>query len=308
MIPASPLQQVRLPLLQQHDVTLWIKRDDLLHPLVSGNKWRKLKYNLEHAAKQGYRGVLSFGGAYSNHIHALAAAAARARLSSVGIIRGEPGYAANPTLSDARRQGMHLEFVDRRHYHRRHDADFVDELERRYPGYWLVPEGGSNRLALPGVAELLAEIQVDYDLLVTAVGSGGTLAGLIQGDRGGHRLWGIGVLKLPGSTLRARVSELLPPAERQWDNWELLDSYHHGGYARLTPELIVFVRDFVARTGIPIEPIYTGKMLYALITEIRTGHLDGQRIIALHTGGLQGLRGLEQQGLFSLDGVLPAPG
>lgn len=295
----APLQPVSLPELQQHAVSLWIKRDDLLHPRVSGNKWRKLKYVLRHASGQGYRGVLSFGGAYSNHIHALAAAAARNRLKAVGIIRGEADYARNPTLRDARRYGMQLQFVDRREYRRRHDPDYLHQLEQRYPGFLLIPEGGSLPLALPGVAELLVEIHCQYDLLVTAVGSGGTLAGLIHGDQGRHRLWGIPVLKLPADSLRRTIIGLLPERDRQLGNWQLLDGYHHGGYARLTAGLTDFVDNFVARTGIPVEPVYTGKMLYGLFAEINAGHLDGQRIVALHTGGLQGLRGLRQRGLFT---------
>lgn len=294
----SPVVRIPYPLFKQHNIRVWIKRDDLLHPIISGNKWRKLKYNLIHANHGGYQQVVSFGGSYSNHIHALAYAAQQAGLKSVGIIRGEAHHASNYTLGWARHWGMHLHFVNRQQYRLREDPQFLQELQQHYPGSYLIPEGGSNPLALPGMAEVIEQLasQLEFDTLLVPVGSGGTLAGLVAADKDQHQLQGIAVLKQQGYLADA-VNQLLPKQAKAYRNWQVQENFHRGGYARFTPKDIRRMQVFIGETGIPLEPVYSGKMVLALLDMIAQGQFSaGQRIVLLHTGGLQGLGGMIERG------------
>nr|WP_204795399.1 pyridoxal-phosphate dependent enzyme [Oceanisphaera litoralis] len=292
----SPLQRLFHPLLEQHRLTLWIKRDDLLHPLISGNKWRKLKYILRQALSEQAGGLLSFGGAYSNHLHALAAAGHELGLPTVGMVRGEP-YSNNPTLDDARRWGMTLEFVDRQQYRRRQDADWLAELTRRHPGYLVIPEGGSCPLALPGVAELWQELWQEWwpelpelDELVLPVASGGTLAGLLSARPASTRVRGYAVLKGAG-WLAEEVCRLYPPAALD-NGWQLELGHHGGGYAKSSPADRAAIGELAEQLGVPLEPIYSGKALLGLFRDIAAGrYAAGNRLLFLHTGGMQGARG-----------------
>ncbi|WP_375057102.1 1-aminocyclopropane-1-carboxylate deaminase/D-cysteine desulfhydrase [Zobellella sp. DQSA1] len=284
----SPLQQVCHPLLERHRISLHIKRDDLLHPYISGNKWRKLKYVLRQALTEQARGLLSFGGAYSNHLHALAAAGRRLGLPTVGLVRGEPHSATNPTLSDARRWGMTLEFVERSEYRCRQDPGWLAALADRHPGYRLIPEGGSEPLALPGVAELWRELPV-ADELILPVASGGTLAGLLSARPAGVRLTGYAVLKGHG-WLAATVQQLHPPAAGD-DGWRLQLDHHGGGYAKCSSEDRGRIVRLASALAVPLEPVYSGKAMLGLFRDIEAGmYPAGSRLIFLHTGGLQGAR------------------
>lgn len=285
----APVVELHDELFVKHGLQVFIKREDLLHPQVSGNKFRKLKFNLQAAVERGYAGVLSFGGARSNHIHALAFAAQQCGLSSIGIIRGEAKYAANPTLSDARHWGMQLEFVDRETYRRRSDANWLAQLQQRYPGMYMIPEGGSNALALKGMAELWHDLDEAYDFVVTAAGSAGTAAGLLSACPATTRILVVPVLK--GDFVRLAISELIGGEDIQMQRSEIIDGYHGGGYARMTPELRAFMQTFEERHGIALDPIYTAKMVRAIYSEIRAGcFARGSRILLIHTGGLQGTR------------------
>lgn len=294
----SPLQAIKHPLLTQKQIFLSIKRDDLLHPDVSGNKWRKLKYNLIHAHQSGYQHLLSFGGAYSNHIHALAAACYHLNLKCSAIIRGEAHFANNPTLTDARSWGMDLHFVDRKTYRLREQSDYLLKLQKQFPDALIIPEGGSNKQALLGVAEIVEELfvesQREIDHLFTATGSAGTLSGLINGVKKQQmdtKVHGIAVLK-GADYLLDKVQNFI---NQESTNWYLHSQFHHGGYAKITPELKLFCQTFTQATGVPIEPIYTGKMFYALWQLIEQDYFHkGEHIVALHTGGLQGLAGLKK--------------
>jgi 1-aminocyclopropane-1-carboxylate deaminase len=300
----SPLQAISHPLLTQNKVTLSIKRDDLLHPSISGNKWRKLKYNLLHAEANGIKNLLSFGGAYSNHIHALAAAAHHFNFNATAIIRGESHYASNSTLSQAQQWGMTLDFVDRKTYRLKDQADYLAQLQLQYPNTYIIPEGGTNALAIPGVEEVVSELieqtEDPIDHLFTATGSIGTLSGLISGAikySPVTQLHGIAVLK-NADYLKASVSHLVPAADTI--NWQLHTEFHEGGYGKISPKLATFCQQFTQHTQIPIEPIYTGKMLYALWQLIEQDYFpQGQHIVAIHTGGLQGLAGLAEQKRFT---------
>ncbi|ABM04733.1 Pyridoxal-5'-phosphate-dependent enzyme, beta subunit [Psychromonas ingrahamii 37] len=302
IIAPSPLQKIEHPLLDFWQLTLSVKRDDLLHPAISGNKWRKLKYNLLEARRQQVDHIISFGGAYSNHIHALAAAGFYFGFKTTAIIRGESWYANNPTLKQALAWGMELQFVTRQEYKQRAEPAYLQSLQSAYPNAFIVPEGGSNRFALRGVIEALQEIQqqasVTVDHIITATGSGSTLAGLVAGIAQSQRqpkVTGIAVLK-NAHYLNQEIALLLQQAKiNNKNNWRLQTEFHHGGYAKVPLELNHFCEQFSLQTGIPVEPIYTGKMFYGLFKLIEQGYFNrGEHIVALHTGGLQGLDGLKE--------------
>ena len=289
----SPLQRLHHPLLTRYDVELWCKRDDLIHPAISGNKWRKLKYHLLHAREHGKQHLLSFGGAYSNHIHALAAAGYETGLRTTGIIRGEADAVSNTTLRDARRWGMDLVFVDRQSYRRRQDPDWLAQFDA--PDTLIVPEGGSSPLAIPGVAELVGEVPFSPDLWVLPCASGGTLAGLIAGKRDREQILAIAVLK-GGDFITDEVCRL-HPAAASIPGWRIALDHHDGGYAKFSPALWQWVEDFSADTGLPLEPIYSGKAMWGLFRELAAGRIaPGSKIVFIHTGGMQGLAGLREQG------------
>jgi 1-aminocyclopropane-1-carboxylate deaminase len=293
----SPLQVVTHPLLTDKKVQLTIKRDDLIHPDIAGNKWRKLKYNLLYAEAHKKTHLLSFGGAFSNHIHALAAACYHFPFQATGIIRGEAHYASNPTLAQAQQWGMTLQFVDRKTYRLREQPEYLARLQEQYPEAHLIPEGGSNALAIAGVEEIVTELMEQHagtiDHLFTATGSAGTLAGLISGVAKYSpttQVHGIAVLK---------NAHYLQNQIKQWLNeekvsWHLHTNNHEGGYGKISKPLADFCHQFTHQTHIPIEPIYTGKMLYALWQLIEQDYFEtGSNIVAIHTGGLQGLAGLK---------------
>ena len=286
----TPLQAVADPRLTQRGVSLWVKRDDLIHPRISGNKWRKLQYNLLAAQCLGYDTLLTFGGAYSNHIHATAAAAELFGFHSIGIIRGEAHYPLNRTLRFARACGMSLDYMARTRYREKHSPETLAWLRERFGAFYLLPEGGSNALAVAGCRELAIELTRQtaggFDVVAVACGTGATLAGIAAGLPPGKRALGFAVLK-GGGFLAEAVAGFLGEADA--GNWSLNTDFHFGGYAKCTPGLLNFMNDFEDRHGIPIEPIYTAKMLYGLYDLIERGAFSaGTRIIAVHTGGLQG--------------------
>ena len=243
------------------------------------------------ARRQGYDTLLTFGGAYSNHISAVAAASRVCGFNSIGVIRGEPSAANNATLQAAQQAGMRLTFIDRETYRRKHLPEVLERFKQRFGRIYILPEGGSNLAALPGVSEVVPEINAQlprYDLLVCAVGTGATLAGLIGGLRGARHVMGISVLR-DGSWLTAEVRRWLEESgASECTNWHIETNYHHGGYARVTPELQEFVARFSDVTGTPLDAVYTGKMLYALYDKIAQDQLPrGTTVVALHTGGVQ---------------------
>lgn len=278
-------------MLDKAGIRLLVKREDRNHPFISGNKWWKLKYNIEEALKQ-HRTVLTFGGAYSNHIYAVAAAAKEHGLSSIGIIRGEETLPLNATLSFAMANGMHLHYVSREEYRQKHDPEFVQMLHERFGEFYLIPEGGTNNLAVRGCAEFASEIllPIDFDHLLIPVGTGGTMAGIVCGLQGQRKVTGVPVLK-NGEFLKTWIDKLIreSPKPAAYENWALLTSYHHGGYAKVTNELLDFIKTIKAEHDLPLEHVYTGKLLWAVMKEIETGQFTrGTTVLAVHTGGLQG--------------------
>ncbi|WP_236546626.1 1-aminocyclopropane-1-carboxylate deaminase/D-cysteine desulfhydrase [Psychromonas sp. L1A2] len=299
----SPLQVLTHPLLTEKSITLSVKRDDLLHPDISGNKWRKLKYNLLYAEANNKNHLISFGGAFSNHIHALAAACNHFQFKATGIIRGEQHYASNPTLSQVQKWGMQLQFVDRKTYRLKEEDEYLTMLQKQYPNAYIIPEGGSNNLAIPGVEEVIKELthqcKQPIGHIFTATGSAGTLAGLISGALKYSPttvVHGIAVLK-NGQYLEETVKGFVQ--EESQINWHLHTDFHGGGYGKVSLTIAEFCRQFTLDTNIPIEPIYSGKMFYALWNLIEQDYFPaGTHIVALHTGGLQGLAGLKEQKKF----------
>ncbi|MFI3221660.1 MAG: pyridoxal-phosphate dependent enzyme [Methylococcaceae bacterium] len=283
----SLLTKIDVPLCAHKAIELWLKRDDQLHPVISGNKWRKLKFSLDHALYSGADTIISMGGMYSNHLHALAYACKALGLKAIAYIRGEAPALLTPTLVDLTAWGMELRFISRTEYRQlRHYKSCLDLPGLKPQQYWL-PEGGAQALALNGVAELVAEIDVAYDYLCVPCGTGATLAGLIAATPNHVSLLGFAALKNAGF-LNTDVSSLLAQDK---SNWQINLDYHFGGFASTTPELLSFISAFETQTGIPLEPVYTGKMMYALYDLISKAYFSaGQRIIAVHTGGLQGDR------------------
>jgi 1-aminocyclopropane-1-carboxylate deaminase len=282
--------QVPSPLTELHDerlrdVRLYLKRDDLISPDVPGNKWRKLKYNLVAAREQGYRTLLTFGGAYSNHIRATAAAGALFGFDTIGVIRGEEHFPLNDSLSRAVRNGMRLAYMDRTTYRRKADRHVLDALAEQFGEFYLLPEGGTNTLALKGCAELPAEIGLDFDVLCCACGTGGTLAGLAAGLRSGQRALGFAALK-GGEFLTGEVRRLQVEAFGvATGNWSIDFSSHFGGYARRTPELDEFVADFHRRHDVSLDRVYVAKMVHGVFARVRSGEVPaGSVVVAVVTG------------------------
>lgn len=285
----SELTPIHDDKLHQQQLKLYIKRDDLLHPVVSGNKWRKLKYILDHALKLGASTLISMGGAYSNHLHALAFVGKSLGMKTIGYVRGEPPKPLNPTLIDLLDWGMELRFVSRSAYRQLRQYKHHNSLPDQLPDQYWIPEGGASDLALQGVSEIVDEIDIKFDHLWVACGTATTLAGLLGKVPASCQVSGVAALKGAGF-LTDEVKQLLlnQPMPCQW---RILLDYHFGGFAKSTLELQLFIKQFEAGHGIPLEPIYTGKLLYAVFDMLDKGYFNpGQSIIVLHTGGLQGAR------------------
>lgn len=282
---------LQLPLLQEKKVELALKREDLLHPFISGNKYRKLKYNLLEAGLKGYTKVLTFGGAYSNHIAATSFAAHNKGIKSVGLIRGEEleyTWQQNPTLKRAQENGMFLKFISRKDYRRKESNEFLSDLKKEFGDFYLVPEGGTNELAIKGCEEILAPTDIEFSIVCTCVGTGGTLSGLVNSSLGHQKVLGFSALK--GDFLNSHIQKMTVN-----NRWKLITDYHFGGYGKITPQLVEFINDFKEKTQIPLDPIYTGKMMYGLLDMIqRDTFVPGTKILAIHTGGLQGIEGMNR--------------
>lgn len=280
----TPVQEIFDPVLEKAGLRVLIKREDLNHPLVSGNKWWKLKYNLEEARKQGKKTLLTFGGAYSNHIFSTAAAAYELGFESIGIIRGEKTVPLNETLSFAQAQGMTLQYVSREAYRKKTEPDFIDELRQQFGDFYLISEGGTNALAVKGVTEFAQTLGNDFDYVCSPVGTGGTLAGIINGLSKDKTIVGFASLK-GGDFLREEVNQWL---HSKSDNWNIVTDYHFGGYAKTTPELISFQNQFNVKHKITLDLIYGSKMMSGVFDLAVKGFFKkDSTVLVIHTGGLQ---------------------
>jgi len=271
------------------DITLAIKREDLIHPFLSGNKYRKLKYNISEALKLGQHRLLTFGGAFSNHIAAVAAAGKEQGLQTIGIIRGDEltgGVSNNPTLQFATDCGMQLEFISREAYRQKSEAAFIEKLQQKFGDYYLLPEGGTNDLAVKGCEEILTQADAAFEYICCAVGTGGTISGLINSAKPCQQVLGFPAVK--GDFLRQEIHKFAKP-----DNWKLISDYQFGGYAKVNEELIGFLNRFYLENGVPLDPVYTGKMVFGVIDLIQKDYFpSGSKILMIHTGGLQGISGM----------------
>ncbi len=279
-----------------HNITVDMLRIDKVHEQVSGNKWYKLKYNLLKAKEEGHTTLLTFGGAYSNHIIATAVAAKEAGFKSIGIIRGEETMPLNPTLRQATFMGMDLHYVSRTDYKLKTEPEFINNLEATFGEFYLVPEGGTNQVAIRGAEEIIDDTLVaNYDYIISAVGTGGTLTGLISKADGAAKV--IGVSSLKGDFLTGEVKKWLASINKEYlTNWKVSNAYHFGGYAKHTRELIAFINNFKIENNIALDPIYTGKMMYGIMDMAANQKLETHsKVLAIHTGGLQGIEGFNKR-------------
>ncbi len=289
----SIIQPVFIKEIGGYGVEISLLREDLIHPRLSGNKFRKLKHNLLEARKKNIGTLLTFGGAYSNHIAATAAAGQMMNFKTIGVIRGEelaPKIDENPTLSFAKQCGMDFLFVSRSDYRNKNSEIFSEMLRSQFGEFYLIPEGGTNDLAIKGCEEILYDACKPFDLIAVSVGTGGTIAGVINSSFNSQKVLGFPALK--GDFLYEDIRKF---ADASKTNWTLMTDYHFGGYADFDESLIAFINSFKLQTGIALDPIYTGKMMFGLVDMIQQKKIArGTRILAIHTGGLQGIAGFNK--------------
>lgn len=275
--------------IENSSIKLFIRREDLIHPFVSGNKFRKLKYNLEQAQKEKHHCLLTFGGAFSNHIAATAFAGKENGFKTIGVIRGEElasKIQENPTLKFAKECGMKFEFVSREKYKTKDSEEFITELAQKFGSFYLIPEGGTNDLAVKGCEEVLTDRDSDYDFICCSIGTGGTIAGLINRSFSHQKVLGFPSLK--GDFLKEDICKFVTNT-----NWDINSKYHFGGYAKVSDELIFFMNNFYRKYKILLDPIYTGKLVFGVIDLISKNYFPlHSKILIIHTGGVQGIAGM----------------
>jgi 1-aminocyclopropane-1-carboxylate deaminase len=271
---------------------LVIKREDQIHPIISGNKFRKLKYNLEEAKLKGFKTLLTLGGAFSNHIAAVAEVGKQFGFKTIGVIRGEElvdKIEENPTLKLAQQAGMNFKFVTREAYRNKTSKQFIEGLKQEFGDFYLIPEGGTNDLAIKGCKEILSELDKDFNYICCSVGTGGTISGLINCSKPSQQILGFSALK--GDFLKEDIGKFV-----EKKNWQLITEYHFGGYAKINEELISFINEFKSNFQIPLDPIYTGKMMYGIFDLMEKRFFQhGSKILVIHTGGLQGIEGMNKK-------------
>ncbi|MBQ0788445.1 MAG: 1-aminocyclopropane-1-carboxylate deaminase/D-cysteine desulfhydrase [Oceanihabitans sp.] len=271
------------------DCQVFVRKTYLNHAFVSGNKLSKLKYNIIEAKRQNKITMVTFGGAFSNHIAAVAAVGKEYGFNTVGVIRGEElanKVSGNPTLSFAKQQGMQFQFVSREAFRNKTSKLFMDELKDLFGDFYLIPEGGTNALAVKGCEEIIEEGDEVYDYICCPVGTGGTISGIINASFPHQKILGFPALK--GDFLQEEISKFT-----NGTNWELITDYHFGGYAKINAALITFINSFKKENDIPLDPVYTGKMLFGIQDLIAKGFFPKHsKILVIHTGGLQGIEGM----------------
>lgn len=293
----SPIQRVAYQPFERAKIEVLIKRDDLIHPAISGNKWRKLKYNIQEIEAAQKVGFVTFGGAFSNHIAASAYAGCLAGLKMLGVIRGEISDTQNKTLQFAKRCGMQLLSVSRQQYANKENPAFLIDLQAQFPDYQIIPEGGCNIQGVRGCIEILQEAHEPYDVVAVPLGSATTFTGLLCSGFSAREFLGFPAVK-GGGYLASNVYNLFSathnagfvPCNLPQPQWRLITDYHFGGFAKVDAQLIVFINRFYRETGIPLDPIYTSKMMYGLVDMANNNAFEpGTRVLAIHTGGLQGV-------------------
>lgn len=297
----SILQEITETSWRERRIRVFVKRDDLIHPQVSGNKWRKLKYAIAAALHANNNGILTFGGAYSNHLLATAAACHELGLRSCGIVRGDELYPdSNDTLRDCAALGMELRFVSREEYHLRDDRSYHEFWLREFPGFMIVPEGGASYLGMIGCQEIVSEIAQPFDEAWLALGTGTTACGVLISLHEDQQLHAVPVLKnfhvyetMRGLFMRSAMDEEW--AREQIQRVHVHGDVHFGGYGKYTEELLTFIRSFYSRHGIPLDPVYTGKAMFALYQRLEDQGVHDRNIVFIHTGGIQGVRAIQRR-------------
>ncbi|MFY7740488.1 MAG: 1-aminocyclopropane-1-carboxylate deaminase/D-cysteine desulfhydrase [Flavobacterium sp.] len=279
-------QEIVLP---NTTVKLYIRREDLIHPFVSGNKFRKLKYNLLEAKQQNHRTLLTFGGAYSNHIAAVAFAGKENGFKTIGVIRGDElssKISQNPTLKFCQDNGMEFVFVSREQYRLKNTEDFLCNLKNDFDDFYLIPEGGTNDFAVKGCEEILSNEDERFDYICCAIGTGGTISGIINSSTSRQKVLGFPSLK--GDFIKKDIRKFAKK-----ENWDIISDYDFGGYGKVSDDLIGFINDFYKKYSIPLDPIYTGKMFFGVIDLITKNYFpEDSKILLIHTGGIQGVQGM----------------
>ncbi len=302
-ISPIPTQPINSQIANNAGVEISVLRLDLMHPTVNGNKWFKLQYNLLAAKQQNYTTLLTFGGAYSNHIYATAAAGNLLGFRTIGVIRGEETLPLNPTLSFAAQQGMQLVYVDRETYRKRHTPELQEQLRQRFGEVFIIPEGGCNLNGVRGCTEIVREVQTAFDTVCVACGTATTLAGLTLSLASPQKVFGFPVLK-NGDFLREDINNLLtqylasdlPAPYPTPAPWDLVCDYHCGGYAKVNEQLLAFSQEFTKIHDVPLDYVYTAKMFYGVMDLIQQGFFPiGDRLLLIHTGGLQGNLGMREK-------------
>ena len=275
----------------KNNISLYVKREDLLHPIISGNKFRKLKFNLEEAKNKNQKVLVTFGGAFSNHIVAVAGAGKEFGFETIGIIRGEElqdKITDNPSLLQAQQLGMKFVFISREAYRQKENSDFIENLKIKFGDFYLLPEGGTNELAIKGCEEILTSSDSEFTHICSSVGTGGTITGIINSSANNQNI--IGFSSLKGDFLQNDIAKF---ANKQ--NWSVNCDFHFGGYGKVTGELIDFINNFYLEHHIHLDPIYTGKMMFGIINLIENNYFPpNSKILAIHTGGLQGIAGMNK--------------
>jgi 1-aminocyclopropane-1-carboxylate deaminase/D-cysteine desulfhydrase-like pyridoxal-dependent ACC family enzyme len=292
----TPVVQIIEERFDEYGIELFLKREDLTDPIISGNKYRKLLYNLAAAREAGQTALLTFGGAYSNHIHATAYAGYKFGFRTIGIIRGEESLPLNPTLSDANTYGMEFYYISRAAYRDKYQPELLREFHDRFGEFYLVPEGGSNALAVKGCAQIITEEEKNYDYYCCACGTGGTISGIVASLNGEKEVIGFPALKNGGFLIKDIEKLLDQYSGKRYVNYLLNTDYHFGGYAKWDIQLIGFINRFYQKHDIGLDPVYTGKMLYGIYDLAEKGFFRrGSKILAIHTGGLQGIKGFNER-------------
>ena len=291
-VPKSFCLNQHITILSPNAISISIKREDLIHPFVSGNKFRKLKYNLLQAKSEQHTTLLTFGGAFSNHIAAVAFSGKEKGFKTIGIIRGDElrnKIAENPTLLFAQNCGMQLEFISREEYRSKNEIRFLENLKQQFGNFYLIPEGGTNELAIKGCEEILTAEDAEFDYICCSIGTGGTIAGIINSALPHQKVLGFPSLK--GDFLQEEICSFVNKK-----NWELIPHYHFGGYAKVNEGLIGFINSFYKQNNIPLDPIYTGKMVFGVMDLIQKNYFPAEsRILLIHTGGIQGIKGMNMK-------------
>ena len=273
----------------KYGVDLFLKREDNIHPIISGNKYRKLKYNIETAKNEGYKTILTFGGAFSNHIAAVAAVGKAFDIKTIGVIRGDEladKIESNPTLMYAKSCGMTFKFISRALYREKQNPSVIKKILKGFSNYYFVPEGGTNDLAIKGCEEILNESDKIFNFVCCSIGTGGTISGIINSAKSNQYVLGFPALK--GSFLKEDISKFV-----MQNNWNIIADYHFGGYGKVDIDLINFINQFKKDNNIQLDPVYTGKMMFGIYDLLEKGYfLKGSKVLAIHTGGLQGIFGM----------------